>query len=72
MTLFAMFALAALQAAGATDKAPSVQPEQTGATTKDERKICRRVDATESRLAAKRVCKTAQEWKKQESDFSGR
>ena len=34
-------------------------------TAKQERKICKKIAATESRLAAKRVCMTAAEWKRQ-------
>jgi hypothetical protein len=37
-------------------------PQATEAL-KAERKICKREDATESRLAAKRVCLTADQWR---------
>jgi hypothetical protein len=35
----------------------------------EEKKICRRVDATESRMKSQRVCKTAAEWKKHQKDL---
>lgn len=39
---------------------------------KAERLICKRIAATESRLAAKRICKTARQWREaQESDGDG-
>jgi hypothetical protein len=43
---------AAAEAAGAT-------PEQP----KAERQICKRIGATESRMASKRICKTAKQWR---------
>ena len=46
----------------------TTQPEQVPAATaaeapKEEKKICKREMATESRMASKRVCLTAAEWK---------
>ena len=45
---------------------PAAAPAEPAPTTaekpKAERKICRREEATESRVAAKRVCLTAAEW----------
>jgi hypothetical protein len=58
-------------------EAPSDQASDTAAapaeTAKpqvarpEDRKVCRTIDASESRLAAKRVCMTAEQWK--HSDF---
>jgi hypothetical protein len=44
---------------------PNAPPQADGANAepKKERTICKRIEASESRLAAKRVCKTAQQWK---------
>ena len=36
------------------------------AQPQEEKKICKRIDASESRTAAKRVCLTASEWKKRQ------
>ena len=42
---------------------PPVSPAPTTAEApKAERKICRREEATESRLGGKRICLTAAEW----------
>lgn len=50
----------------ASDTSASAPAEPAASATaekpKAERKICRREEATESRLAAKRVCLTAAEW----------
>lgn len=35
-----------------------------------ERKICRRIDASESRLGAKTVCLTEEQWKKRDQESS--
>jgi hypothetical protein len=35
-----------------------------------ERKICRRIDASESRLGAKTVCLTEDQWKKRDQESS--
>ena len=35
-----------------------------------ERKICKRIDASESRVAAKRVCLTEEQWKKRDQESS--
>jgi hypothetical protein len=38
----------------------------------DDRKICKRIDATESRLSSKKLCLTAEQWKqRQEEESSG-
>ena len=35
-----------------------------------ERKICKRIDASESRMAAKRVCLTEEQWKQHDQQSS--
>lgn len=55
MTLFIALLLAGAPAATA-EPAP-VQP-------KVEKQICKRFGASESRMAAKRICKTAAEWRR--------
>jgi cell envelope opacity-associated protein A len=35
----------------------------------EEKKICKRMEATESRVSAKRICKTAAEWKKYQREL---
>ena len=73
-----LFAAAPVAAFGAAEtppqtqaaQAPSDQSPETGAAPTEaakpkaeERKICRTMDASESRLGAKRVCMTAEQWK---------
>ncbi|MDB5693998.1 MAG: hypothetical protein JWO81_3061 [Alphaproteobacteria bacterium] len=55
---------------GQQAQAPSDQASDTAAApaeaakpAKEERKICRMVDGSESRLGARRVCMTAAQWK---------
>jgi hypothetical protein len=61
LLLFVLATLASVQttegSAGAGVSA--VQPQTPH---QEERKICKRIDATGSRTAAKRLCKTAAEW----------
>ena len=64
-------------AGDATPKPQTVdgQATQTAAqptTTEDpaERKICRRMEASESRVAAKKVCLTAEQWKQRDRENS--
>jgi hypothetical protein len=59
--LFSLLLLAELPTNSTTDSstAPAAQKE----TPKEERKICKREDSTESRLGGKRICMTADEWK---------
>lgn len=59
ITLLSLLLLAS-DAPAATPAEPSAPA--TAEKPKAERKICRREEATESRLAAKRVCLTAAEW----------
>lgn len=35
-----------------------------------EKKICRRIDASESRVASQRVCLTQEQWKKRDQEAS--
>jgi hypothetical protein len=49
------------------EPAAARQPAGAGEAPKKERMICRRFDASESRMASKRVCKTAKQWKKEQS-----
>ena len=50
-----------------TSEAPATLAPSTDATateaSKEEKKICKREAATESRLGAKKVCLTAAQWK---------
>ena len=62
MNLFsALLLLASADPAAAAPGASQAQP-------KGEKKICRRIDATESRTASKRFCKTASEWKEYDAE----
>lgn len=55
--------LAFVLAFAAADAAPAAQPT----AAKEERKICRYVEAVSgTRMGGKRVCKTAAEWKAQD------
>ncbi len=58
MTLVAFLLLSAFAEPSATSEAaaPAEKP-------KGERMICKRIEATESRMASKRICKTPQQWK---------
>ena len=54
------------QTAGApSDQASdtAAQPTEAAKPKAEERKICRMMDSSESRLGAKRVCMTAEQWK---------
>lgn len=42
---------------------------EPGVNENGERLICRRINATESRMASRRVCKTAREWRDYERSF---
>ncbi|MGH6706057.1 MAG: hypothetical protein ACREB1_04535 [Sphingomicrobium sp.] len=59
--LFSLLLLADLptNSVSASSTTPAAQKE----TPKEERKICKREDSTESRLGGKRICMTAEEWK---------
>jgi hypothetical protein len=68
--------LASSPALAAEDKvAASTETSAAGDTQaqpQEEKKICRRVEASESRTAAKRVCLTLSEWKKKsQQEFEG-
>ena len=66
--LFTLLLLADVptNSASASSPATTVQKE----TAKEERKICKREDSTESRLGGKRICMTADEWKARKSSES--
>jgi hypothetical protein len=64
-------------AGNADTKTPSVDAAaaQTAlqapkAEDQTERKICRRIDTSESRVAAKRVCLTEEQWKQRDQESS--
>lgn len=63
--------------AGDNPKTASVDGQAAEAQTQTaktedpgERIICKRIDATESRLGAKKVCLTANQWKQRERENS--
>ena len=58
-----------LLATDTTAAAPSqpVEAQQTAEAPKVEKKICKRDQATESRMGSKRICLTAAEWKERQS-----
>lgn len=64
-------------AGDATPKAPSVDGQATQTTAQPktaenqaERKICKRIEASESRVAAKKICLTAEQWKQRDLENS--
>ena len=71
MTLLLAALLVASDPAVAAQQ-PSQDPKATQTATsekaeKAEKKICRREESTESRLGAKRICLTAEEWRARDS-----
>jgi hypothetical protein len=76
MAVLVAFSAPAL--AGTADtKAPSVDaqaaqttPQAPKAEDQAERKICKRIDASESRVAAKRACLTEEQWKQRAQESS--
>jgi ABC-type taurine transport system substrate-binding protein len=57
--------------APATGAQASAQPVQAAkADDSADKKICKRVDASESRLNSKKVCLTAEQWKQREQQDS--
>jgi hypothetical protein len=63
-------ALSLLLLATETAAATSAQPaeaQQSVEASKAEKKICKREQATESRMGSKRICLTAAEWKERQS-----
>jgi hypothetical protein len=76
MAVLVAFSTPAL-AGNADTKAPSVDAQAAQTTSEApkaedpaERKICRRIDASESRMAAKRVCLTQEQWKQRDQQSS--
>ena len=63
-------ALSLLVLATETVAATPAQPtevQQTAEAPKAEKKICKREQATESRMGSKRICLTAAEWKERQN-----
>ncbi len=58
MNVIALFLLA-----GMADPAAVQDNGSSQAQPKKERLICKRFEATESRMGSKRVCRTAKEWR---------
>lgn len=56
-----MMTLALLMAPQTASPTPAPAPQ--AATAGEERKICRKVGVTGSRVSGKRVCHTAEEWR---------
>ena len=56
-------------AAAPTAQAPAQAPAEAAKADKNEKKICRREESTESRVGGKRICLTAEQWKR--ADQSG-
>ena len=58
-----------LLASDTTAAAPtqSVEASQAAEAPKIEKKICKREQATESRMGSKRICLTAAEWKERQN-----
>lgn len=51
-------------------QATQTAAQPTTAENQAERKICRRIEASESRVAAKKVCLTAEQWKQRDLENS--
>ena len=62
----------ALVFAATTPASPaSAETQSPPAKTKtvEEKKVCKRIPSTTSRMGSEKVCMTAAEWKKQENSF---
>lgn len=74
LALIASAAVAAAETPSDRRNAPkdngSSQQQEEQAEEKGERKICRRIDTTGSRLGSQRVCMTEREWRAH--SFDGR
>jgi hypothetical protein len=72
-----LFLTVAAPAAAAGDPAPAVAPNDGGGSTAaaaapaKERKICKKLEVTESRMGANRICKTAAEWREDQQNGNG-
>ncbi len=60
-----------LLASDAAATVPAPEPSAAIEASKDEKKICKREMASKSRLAAKRVCLTAAEWRARSGGVKG-
>ena len=58
--------LLATETAAPAPQPPAAAISQSSEVTKAERKICKREQATESRLGSKRICLTAAQWKERQ------
>ena len=67
--LFSMMLLAS--EATATTSATTAQAPAAVEAPKEEKKICKREEATESRLGSKRVCLTAAQWRARQTGVKG-
>jgi hypothetical protein len=66
MKLAAFLLLAAFSEPNANQAADGANEQP-----KTERLICKRIDASESRMASKRICKTAKQWKAEQRSDDG-
>ena len=65
------FAAADPKAATTVDaNAAQVASQPVKTQDAEEKKICRRIDASESRLGAKRLCLTEEQWKQRDAESS--
>jgi hypothetical protein len=49
----------------------SAEDQPAASEARQEKKICKREQATVSRLASKRICRTAAEWKRAQDEQGG-
>ena len=73
IVMITLLSLYLLVAATPTESAqPSAAQAATAEAPKEEKKICKREMATESRMASKRICLTAAQWReRQTQDIKG-
>ncbi len=64
VALSVLFLAAASDTSGTATTAPVAQASEAPKTV---RKICKREEATESRLGGKRVCLTAEQWRERQN-----
>jgi len=73
-SLSAALILFAAPALASDESSTGAAQETTGAASaeqpKEPKKICRRYAASESRLGAKKICLTADEWKRRDKEES--
>ena len=68
LAIFAMLLLAPSEAqpAPAAAKTEASAPSQAAPEVKEEKKICKSIEDTGSRLGNKKICMTAKQWRKSE------